>query len=241
MINKPSRARDLSPILFFMLGQVLFATRSTKGITRLSPSERAAIKLPDEVKEIVIGILLGDAHIVRRSPTANSRLVYAQTAIKHKEYFEYVSNFFIPYCADNYIPQSRLVVDNRTKKTYSAISFTTMQLPCFNEYREAFYSLNKKIVPENISKLLTPCGLAFWIMDDGSKQGNGLHISVYGFSNTDVDKLMFTLQDKFNLKCSIHYNRDNKPRIYIFKESMDTLITLVKPYFIKEMLYKLGL
>lgn len=52
---------------------------------------------------------------------------------------------------------------------------------------------------------------------------------------------MFTLQDKFNLKCSIHYNRDNKPRIYIFKESMGTLITLVKPYFIKEMLYKLGL
>jgi len=116
-----------------------------------------------------------------------------------------------------------------------------MQLPCFNEYRELFYELNKKIVPENISKLLTARGLAFWIMDDGSRQGSGLHISVYGFSNQDVDKLMFTLQDKFNLKCSIHYNRDNKPRIYIFKESMDTLITLVKPYFIKEMLYKLGL
>ena len=29
-------------------------------------------------------------------------------------------------------------------------------------------------------------------MDDGSRQGDGLHISVYGFSNTDVDKLMFT-------------------------------------------------
>jgi len=53
--------------------------------------------------------------------------------------------------------------------------------------------------------------------------------------------LLSTLQDKFNLKCSIHYNRDNKPRIYIFKESMDNLITLVKPYFINEMLYKLGL
>ena len=45
------------------------------------------------------------------------------------------------------------------------------------------------------------------------------------FSNTDVDKLMFTLQDKFNLRCSIHYNRDKKPRIYIFKESMETLIS----------------
>lgn len=97
-----------------------------------------------------------------------------------------------------------------------------------------------KIVPSNIQELLTPRGLAFWIMDDGSRHGSGLHISVYAFSNEDVDKLMFTLQNKFNLKCSIHYNRDKKPRIYIFKESMDDLIALVKPYFIKEMLYKLG-
>jgi hypothetical protein len=110
----------------------LLHVRSTKGITRLSSSERAAIKLPDESKE------------VRRSPTANSRLVYAQTAIKHKEYFDYVLSFFISYCANDYVPQSRLVVDNRTKKIYSAISFTTMQLPCFNEYRELFYDSNKK-------------------------------------------------------------------------------------------------
>ena len=75
----------------------------------------------------------------------------------------------------------------------------------------------------------------------GSKQGTGLHISVYAFSQTDVDKLMFTLQDKFNLKCSIHYNKDRKPCIYIFKQSMDHLTSLVKPYFINEMLYKLGL
>jgi hypothetical protein len=68
-------------------------------------------------------------------------------------------------------------------------------------------------------------------MDNGSKQGNGLPISVYEFSNTDVNKLIFTLQNKFNLICSIHYNRDNKPCIYIFKKSMNTLITLIKPYF----------
>ena len=75
----------------------------------------------------------------------------------------------------------------------------------------------------------------------GSRQGTGLNLNVYAFSIEDVDKLMFTLQDKFNLRCSIHYNKDKKPRIYIFKESMADLINLVKPYFIKEMLYKLGL
>jgi hypothetical protein len=116
-----------------------------------------------------------------------------------------------------------------------------MQLPCFNIFRKMFYVSNVKVVPNNIYELLTPRGLAFLIMDDGSRHGSGLHISVYAFTDEDVDKLMFTLQDKFNLKCSIHYNRDNKPRIYIFKESMDNLITLVKPYFINDMLYKLGL
>nr|AAB95260.1 group I intron orf [Venturia inaequalis] len=80
-----------------------------------------------------------------------------------------------------------------------------------------FYLANVKIVPENIYQLLTPRGLAFWIMDDGSKHGTGLHISVYAFSNTDVDKLMFTLQDKFALTCSIHYNRDKNLKFTFLK------------------------
>lgn len=197
--------------------------------------------MPDYIKDVLIGIILGDAHIVKRSSTSNARLMYAQTAIVHKAYFEYVYSFFQCFCAKNYVTQTKISRDKRTNNIYSSISFTTMQLPCFNEFRELFYLSNVKTVPNNIYELLILKGLAFWIMDDGSKQGKGLHISVYAFSNEDVDKLMFALQDKFNLKCSIHYNRDNKPRIFIFKESMENLITLVKPYFIPEMLYKLGL
>lgn len=49
-----------------------------------------------------------------------------------------------------------------------------MQLPCFNTFRDMFYIANVKIVPDNIYQLLTPRGLAFWIMDDGSKQGSDL-------------------------------------------------------------------
>ena len=88
-------------------------------------------------------------------------MVYAQTAVAHKEYFYYVLSFFLPFCTKDYTPQSRIVVDNRTKKTYSAISFTTMQLPCFNEFRAMFYESNVKIVPSNIYELLSPRGLAF--------------------------------------------------------------------------------
>lgn len=117
--------------------------------------------MPDEIKDILVGILLGDGHIVRRSSTSNARLVFAQTAVAHKEYFDYVFNFFITFCAKDYVSQSRIVRDNRTKKVYSAISFTTMQLPCFNVFKEMFYVSNVKKVPDNIYELLTPRGLAF--------------------------------------------------------------------------------
>jgi len=53
----------------------LFATRYTKGIKRLSFIERALITIPHYVKEILVGILLSDTHIVKRSPLSNSRLV----------------------------------------------------------------------------------------------------------------------------------------------------------------------
>lgn len=119
------------------------------------------ITIPDEVKDVLVGILLGDAHIVRRSLTSNSRLVYAQTAVKHKEYFDLVYNLFLPFCAINYMPLLRTIRDNRTNNTYSVISFTTMQLPCFNVFRDMFYVLNVKKVPSNIYELLTARGLAF--------------------------------------------------------------------------------
>ena len=87
--------------------------------------------------------------------------MYAQTAVTHKEYFNYVFSFFKPLCVNDYTPQLKIVRDNRTKKTYSAISFTTMQLPCFNEFKNMFYSSNVKKIPDNIYELLTPKGLAF--------------------------------------------------------------------------------
>jgi hypothetical protein len=140
---------------------VINITRSTKGIIRLSAAERKIIVMPDDIKDVLIGILLGDAHIVKRSSTSNARLMYAQTAIAHKAYFEYVYSFFHSFCAKDYITQTKISRDKRTNKIYSSISFTTMQLPCFNVFRELFYVSNVKTVPNNIYELLTPKGLAF--------------------------------------------------------------------------------
>jgi hypothetical protein len=80
--------------------------------------------------------------------------------VAHKEYFDYVFSFFIPFCVEGYKPHVKQVRDYRTNKIYSSITFTTMQLPCFNVFKHMFYVANVKIVPSNIYELLTPKGLA---------------------------------------------------------------------------------
>lgn len=80
-------------------------------------------------------------------------------------------------------------------------------------FRDIFYSEGKKVVPSNIDELLTDIGLAHWIMDDGSKHGDGLHLNVYAFSPECVDRLINVLTTKFGLKCSIHLkNGQPSPR-----------------------------
>ena len=109
------------------------AASSTKGIKRLTKAERAEVELPEETKDVLVGILLGDGHIVQRSSTGNCRLVFAQTAVAHIQYFNHVFSIFKAYCAAEFTPKSRMNVDKRTeRKRPSSISFTTIQLPCFN-------------------------------------------------------------------------------------------------------------
>jgi hypothetical protein len=105
-----------------------------------------------------------------------------------------------------------------------------------------WYRPGKKIVPGNIMEILTPIGLAHWIMGDGSKQNFGLHLSVYAFTKEDVKLLIEVLEFKFGLKCSIHNlsTINNKPRIYIWKESMPLLKHIVSRYIIAEMKYKIS-
>jgi hypothetical protein len=47
--------------------------KSTKGIKRLSKEERNNINISQEVKDRLVGVMLNDGHISRRSITVNAR------------------------------------------------------------------------------------------------------------------------------------------------------------------------
>lgn len=107
---------------------------------------------------------------------------------------------------------------------------------------ELFYVGGKKIVPTNISSLLTPLGLAYWISDDGSlnKRQGSVVLNTQGFTREDVELLATTLNDKWDLKCTINKER-NGFIIRIPKKSLPILHGLLKDIMPSMMLYKIGL
>lgn len=226
-------------------GSLLAIKNSTPIVKkRLTKSERSKINIGNPLNEIIIGLLLGDGHLQCRN--INSRFIYGQSSLRkhHLNYFYHILGLFKPFISKDFVPKSRTFKDKKTNNTYSSIYFATLTLPCFNYYRNLFYNKeNKKTVPSNISELLTPMGLAYWISDEGSLQNKGLHLSTYGFSLEEVNLLINTLENlfapNFIIKCSKHTHKKGY-RIYIWEESMNKIRPLISQYMHEDMLYKIN-
>lgn len=136
-------------------------------------------------------------------------------------------------------PRHYEFLNKRTNKVYTSIDFHTYSLPCFNYYYDLFYVNGVKIIPLNISELLTPAGLAYWAMDDGTKHSNGFDLSTHSFSLTEVKLLIKVLKENFDLNCTYHKKAKEQYSIYIKTDSMNKFRALVTPYFHESLLYKL--
>ena len=201
-------------------------------------------KLTQEQKESLIGIVLADGSLERAKPTHNTRLRIDHTYPEQKEYVFSLQTLFASLIAIEPSINVRKA-DPRTGKVYKSISTKTLRFPCLNEYHDLFYKDKIKFVPLNIQDLLTPRGLAHLIMGDGFLHQNGVVIiCTESFTKEGLELLIVALESKFGIKASLNKRTSSSGteafRIRISKESMAKLITLVRPYFIPEMLYKLG-
>lgn len=99
-------------------------------------------------------------------------------------------------------------------------------------------------MPLNIQDLLTPIGLAQLLMGDGYFHNGVVLICSENYTKEEQELLIVALASKFGVKAALNKRISSSGtqsfRIRISKKSMDNLITLVKPFFIPEMFYKLG-
>lgn len=124
-------------------------------------SAKAHLNLTPELEEIVIGSMLGDLTAEKPSAKHNTRLQFKQSKV-NLVYVNHLYELFKEYCGSKPINISRF--DNRLNKmkTYHAVKFQTLSLPCFNKFKELFYnSEGVKIIPRNLEELLTARGLAY--------------------------------------------------------------------------------
>ena len=93
-------------------------------------------------------------------------------------------------------------------------------------------------MPVDLYNMLNYEALAYWIMGDGTKINKGLTLQTQSFTVKEVVYIVNILMHKFNLKCSIHMQR-NQPTIYIHSKSIKELQPKIFFYILPSLRYKL--
>ena len=179
-------------------------------------------------KQVLIGTLLGDASIPKQYKKSSYNIKFEQK-VDNKAYIDHLYFIFIDWVGT---PPSIRIIENDNRRS---IWFRTYRHKSFLYYYNMFYNGNKKSVPKLISKFLTPVSIAYWYMDDGSKEKIGYKFSTHAFIFSDQRKLVEAL-NKYKLDALIYKDRKY---YYIYIKNVKKFNELVSPYILDIFRYKL--
>ena len=198
---------------------------------------KSTLKLTRQQRHVLIGVLLGDAHLESDTSGQTFRLKIEQS-VRHAAYVEHLYELFSDWVTTNPRARTRQAIG---RNPTTSIGFQTLRHGVFRFYFHQFYRQGKKCVPKLIHRWLTPQAIAYWLMDDGSiksKQSKGILFNTHGFCRGDVERLAKVLADKFSLSTSLRKQQDGI-QIYVSGESYPTFVDLVEKYLTPDMRYKL--
>lgn len=198
-------------------------------------------------KEVLVGILLGDATLRVGGTSKNCNLKYDQK-IENEDLVHLVYLIF-----ESFVGTPPSVRYKESKK--HSLWFRTFRLPQLFFYYGQFYALDAngqrvRGVPRLLHRWITPISLAFWFMDDGSKTPYGYVLHTENFLLPDCKYLQQILGKKFGLEVSIQSDKKSSPmagvsfhktyyKLYINAVSRDKFTKLISPYMLPCMQYKL--
>jgi recombination protein RecA len=174
-------------------------------------------------KEILVGCILGDAHI---TPMGKIRIEQSE---KQQEYVEWKYEELDSLCYPSK-PRSVIHVLHGVKE-YKSLFFDLRQY--FRPWRYIFYKEKQKIFPKNL--FLTPLSLAVWYMDDGCWTGKKCIISIESFKGESCNNIQEMFQKHYGIETVIGVNG----KLTIRKKSHKIFYELIAPYIIPSMEYKI--
>jgi recombination protein RecA len=191
-------------------------------------------------KEILIGILLGDASLSWNRNQTKARLSLRQ---KNKFYFDHLCDVF----------QNYITAKPRQNKQTGVWECDTRFFSEFRFYKKEFYTskfdefgnqTNTNKVPRLIHRWLTPQALAYWYMDDGSQKwkgrSSGVRFCTDCFTHQEVKRLAAVLTTLYGVKTSTFFQRKTL-RIYISGRGKNAITfgKLLIPFIHPSMMYKI--
>lgn len=150
--------------------------------------------IPDELYEIYVGCMLGDATMRVRG---NKCSIKFEQGHKNRDYLSHLFEISRRYVFSEE-PSERYELRGERKGKVKSYYFNTFTLGVFNKLKDLFLIDGKKVVKEGLVKEnLTARGLAYWIMDDGSVDGKTMIIHTSNFKEEEVLLLSKELNEKF--------------------------------------------
>ena len=196
-----------------------------------SQTEQALSEIQEQM---ILGSLLGDMSIRCNANGKNARLCLVHC---EKQKFLFMEKVKI---LGDFMGSYRLCIpkpDNRTGKIYAGYRGSSKAHPIFENLYKLIYPNNKKtITKEYLDKINHPIALAYWFMDDGTYNGT---IATNSFLEYEVDLLVDFLYKKFDIQAHKRINTKNQFVIFIESKSRERFDSLIAPYFVESMKYKL--
>lgn len=193
---------------------------------------KSRLRLTDEQREIIVGLLLGDAHLETQNGgrTYRMKLEYSQ---KHRQYAEHLYGIFREWILTP--PKVK------TDATHDNVWFQTVSHQAFRFYAHQFTESGRKCVPKLIHRFLAARSVAYWFMDDGSiksRESKGVILNTHGFVKNDVGLLIGALRSRFGLEADLRRQKDGL-QIYVSGKSFERFREIVDPYVVASMRYKI--
>lgn len=222
----------------------LMAQASSPNSKAMKEYKESLISLTKEQHEASIGLMLGDASLQTQNNGKTFRLKF-EWGEKNKPYLDCVHDLFNEWVLSEPHRKSRVSPKGNLVVNYG---FQTISHEAFNFLAELFYlgsTRVKGISPNLIQDHLTARGLAHWFSDDGGKLDYNLNsknksivLNTQSFTDMEVELMSSQLASKFNLECEVRSNKGKKV-IVIKSNSFPIFLSLIDPYIIPEMRYKL--
>ncbi len=228
--------------------------REHYGIKRRGPKyihrKKTEKPLSTRQKRIIYGGLMGDAG--QMSPAS----IKMKHSTKQKEYLMWKYNELKEHVSPVSLQEDKQY-DKRYKKYYYYIRFYTNANSWIEEIVGKFYPIHRKIVTDEILDNIDELALAIWFMDDGttdwyerarshikfSKRNPTCKLCTDDFAFEEIQLICDWFNEIWEIECypSLRGRKKNGELSYRVKfnvEETKKLFTIIRPYIIPSMLYK---